>query len=117
MQSGMLESGQITRWLVLAALSLATAVMFAVSLRGNYLFGYSIGQSEEKRWLFGWANVAADVWKAFGLICRLGALVAWLGCNIARANFKSLATKCERSRSVPAKSAATAGRGWKPAAG
>lgn len=64
----MIESGQITRWLVLAALSLATAVMFAVSRRGNYLFGYSIGQSDEKRWLFGWANVAADVWKAFGLI-------------------------------------------------
>jgi hypothetical protein len=64
----MIESAQITRWAVLAALSLATGVMFAVSMRGNYLFGYSLGQSDEKRELFGWANVAADVWKAFGLI-------------------------------------------------
>lgn len=88
----MIESGQFTRWLVVAALSLAAAVMFAVSLRGNYLFGYSIGQSEEKRWLFGWANVAADIWKAFGLIAvtmlwrtkhRRAALVgsvAWFTC-------------------------------------
>src|SRR3990170_3539424 len=68
MRSGMIESGQITRWLVLAALSLATAVMFAVSLRGNYLYGYGLGQTEEKRQLFAWANVAADLWKAFGLI-------------------------------------------------
>lgn len=67
-ESRMIESGQITRWVVLVALSLATAVMFAVSMRGNYLFGYSLGQSEEKRQLFAWANVGADVWKAFGLI-------------------------------------------------
>jgi hypothetical protein len=64
----MIESGLVTRSLVLAALTLATLVMFAVSLRGNYLYGLSIGQSEEKRQLFAWANVAADVWKAFGLI-------------------------------------------------
>ncbi|MFN0217351.1 MAG: hypothetical protein ACKVP4_00910 [Hyphomicrobium sp.] len=64
----MIESAQITRWVVLVALSLATAVMFAVSIRGNYLFGYSLGQTDEKSELFGWANVAADVWKAFGLI-------------------------------------------------
>ena len=64
----MIEGGQITRWIVLAALSLATAVMFAVSIRGNYLYGVSLGQTPEKRELFGWANVAADMWKAFGLI-------------------------------------------------
>lgn len=64
----MSETPPFTRWVVLAALTLATAVMVAVSLRGNFLFGDSIGQSDEKRWLFGWANVAADVWKAFGLI-------------------------------------------------
>ena len=56
-----IESGQLTRWVVLAALSLATGVMFAVSLRGNYLFGYSLGQNDEKRQLFAWANVAAVV--------------------------------------------------------
>jgi hypothetical protein len=46
----------------------ATAGMFLISMRGNYLYGYSIGQSDEKRALFGWANVAADAWKSFGLI-------------------------------------------------
>ena len=44
-----LASAQITRWAVVASLSLATAVMFAVSLRGNYLYGYSLGQTDEKR--------------------------------------------------------------------
>ena len=88
----MIESGQITRWVVLAALSLATAVMFAVSMRGNYLFGYSLGQTDEKRQLFAWANVGADVWKAFGLIAvsmlwrarhrraAAAASIAWLMC-------------------------------------
>ena len=64
----MSSDGRVTRWVVLAALVLATGVMFAVSLRGNYLYGYSLGQSHEKAQLFGWANLAADVWKAFGLI-------------------------------------------------
>lgn len=64
----MTETGRVTRLLVLAALTLATGVMLLVSLHGNFLFGSSLGQSEEKRLLFGWANVGADVWKAFGLI-------------------------------------------------
>ena len=63
-----IDGAYVTRCVVLVALSLATAVMFAVSLRGNYLFGYGLGQTPEKRQLFAWANVAADVWKAFGLI-------------------------------------------------
>ena len=63
-----IDGAYLTRCVVLVALSLATAVMFAVSLRGNYLFGYGLGQTPEKRQLFAWANVAADVWKAFGLI-------------------------------------------------
>lgn len=90
--SATIESSPFTRWVVLAALSLATVVIFAVSMRGNFLYGYSIGQSEEKRWLFGCANVAADVWKAFGLIAvtllwrarqrrtALLASLAWLVC-------------------------------------
>lgn len=53
---------------VIAVLGCATAGMFIVSMRGNYLFGYGMGQTPEKRELFAWANVAADVWKAFGLI-------------------------------------------------
>jgi hypothetical protein len=59
---------QITRLVAIGALSAATATMFFISLRGNYLYGYGIGQSDEKRLLFAWANVAADVWKAFGLV-------------------------------------------------
>ena len=58
----------VARWLAIAALSLATAAMFLISLRGNYLYGYGIGQTDEKRLLFAWANVAADIWKAFGLV-------------------------------------------------
>src|ERR1044072_5219599 len=58
----------LTRWLAIGALSAATACMFLISLRGNYLYGYGIGQTDEKRLLFAWANVAADVWKAFGLV-------------------------------------------------
>jgi len=61
-------SGQLMRLSVIGALGLATGAMFFVSMRGNYLFGYGIGQTPEKRELFAWANVAADVWKAFGLI-------------------------------------------------
>ena len=89
---------QITRWVAVGALTLATAAMFLISLRGNYLYGYSIGQSEEKRLLFAWANVAADVWKAFGLVALtmlwrsrhrriafVGSL-AWLVCLLSGIN-------------------------------
>jgi hypothetical protein len=83
-----IESAQITRWAVLAALSLATAVMIAVSIRGNYLFGYGLGQTPEKRELFAWANVAADVWKAFGL---LAVSMLWRNKHRRAASFASLA--------------------------
>jgi hypothetical protein len=56
------------RWLVIVVLATATAGMVAVSLRANYLFGYGFGQTEEKAHVFGWANVAADLWKVSGLI-------------------------------------------------
>lgn len=59
---------RLTRWLAIAALTVATGAMFLISLRGNYLYGYGLGQTDEKRFLFAWANVAADVWKAFGLV-------------------------------------------------
>lgn len=86
------EGERLTRWIVLLALTTATAVVFLVSLRGNYLYGYSLGQTEEKRTLFAWANVGADLWKAFGLIAismlwrarhRRAAVIggiAWLMC-------------------------------------
>jgi hypothetical protein len=82
----------VTRWLVVSVLGAATLGMFLISMRGNFLYGYSIGQSEEKRTLFGWANVAADVWKSFGLIAvtmlwrnrnrhaALAGTLAWLVC-------------------------------------
>ncbi len=90
----MVSSPQIARWFVLLALGAATGVMLLVSLRGNFLYGYSLGQSDEKRLLFGWANVGADIWKSFGLIAvgllwrakrwraAAGASVAWLMCLI-----------------------------------
>jgi hypothetical protein len=62
------ETNQIVRWLVIIVLGAATAGMAAVSLRANYLFGYGFGQTPEKAHVFGWANVAADLWKVSGLI-------------------------------------------------
>src|SRR5439155_25814324 len=62
------ETSRIVRWLVIIVLSVATAGMVIVSLRANYLFGYGFGQSPERAHVFGWANVAADLWKVGGLI-------------------------------------------------
>src|ERR687894_639562 len=56
------------RWSVVLALGIATGLIYVVSLRGNYLYGLSLGQTSEKRELFAWANVAADIWKGFGLV-------------------------------------------------
>ena len=44
--------------------------MVAVSLRANYLFGYGFGQTPEKAQVFGWANVAADLWKVVRSHCH-----------------------------------------------
>jgi hypothetical protein len=60
------------RWGVMLVLALATATMFAVSLRANYLYGYGIGQTPETRLAIAWANVGADLWKGFGLIAVVG---------------------------------------------
>ena len=62
------EANRVVRWSVILLLSAATAGMAAVSMRANYLFGYGFGQTPEKATVFGWANVAADVWKIAGLI-------------------------------------------------
>src|SRR5438876_5081021 len=85
------EVSGVTRWAVLLALTGATALIYIVSLRGNYLYGYGLGQTAEKRELFAWANVAADIWKGVGLIAvvllwrthkriALMAALAWLVC-------------------------------------
>ena len=87
-----LRSEDVTRGIVVVVLGAATVAMFLISMRGNYLYGYGLGQSDEKRTLFAWANVAADVWKAFGLIAAtvlwrnhhrriaLAGFVAWAVC-------------------------------------
>jgi len=62
------ETNRFVRWLVILILGAATAGMVAVSLRANYLFGYGFGQTPEKAQVFGFANVAADLWKVTGLI-------------------------------------------------
>ena len=81
------EHSRAVRWVVMLVLTLATATMFAVSMRANYLYGYSIGQSPETRFAIAWANVGADLWKGFGLIAvvalwrarsRRAAIAVWL---------------------------------------
>src|SRR2546423_992524 len=62
------ESSRTVRVLVILVLGIATGGMIAVSLRANFLFGYGFGQTPEKAYVFGWANAAADIWKAAGLI-------------------------------------------------
>src|SRR6476620_7023972 len=53
---------------VIVVLALATSAMYAVSMRANYLYGYGIGQSADTKIAIAWANVAADLWKGFGVI-------------------------------------------------
>jgi hypothetical protein len=57
---------------VIVVLAVATGAMYAVSMRANYLYGYGIGQSTDTKLAIAWANVAADVWKGFGLIVAAG---------------------------------------------
>ena len=72
------ESNRTVRVLVILVLGIATGGMIAVSLRANFLFGYGFGQTPEKAYVFGWANVAADIWKAAGLIVMM---VPWSTCK------------------------------------
>ena len=60
------------RIVVIVVLALATGAMYAVSMRANYLYGYGIGQSADTKLAIAWANVAADLWKGFGLIVAVG---------------------------------------------
>jgi hypothetical protein len=62
------QGSQTIRWAVIVVLGVATLGMTAVSMRANYLFGYGFGQTPEKAQVFGYANVAADLWKVAGLI-------------------------------------------------
>jgi hypothetical protein len=90
--------GQLTRWVVLGALSVATVLVLGVSVRGNYLYGHSLGQTDEKKLLFAWANVGIDLWKSFGLIAltllwrtkqrrlAFGAALSWALCLVFGVN-------------------------------
>jgi hypothetical protein len=92
------SSEHVSRWIVIVVLGAATMTMFLISMRGNYLYGHAVGQSDEKRVLFAWANVAADVWKSFGLIAvtvlwrhrhrrvAIAGAAAWLVCLLSGVN-------------------------------
>ena len=70
------------RWLVLCAGGLATAAMLGISMRVNFLFGYSLGQTPERAEVFGWVSVISDLWKALGPICFIALFRArrqWAG--------------------------------------
>lgn len=85
------EHSRVVRWSVLTALSVSTALIYVVSARANFLYGYGLGQTPQKQELFAWARVAADIWKGFGLIAvvilwrshkgiALVAIAAWSIC-------------------------------------
>ena len=42
--------------------------MLCISMRVNFLFSYSLGQTPERAEVFGWVSVISDLWKALGLI-------------------------------------------------
>ena len=56
------------RSLLIGVGALATLGMVAISMRLNYLYGYSLGQTVERAQAFAWMNVIADVWKGIGPI-------------------------------------------------
>ena len=56
------------RQLFLIVGGVATAVMLLISMRLNFLFGYSLGQTPEKAWVFGFVSVVSDAWKGLGPI-------------------------------------------------
>ena len=80
------------RWLFLIVGGVATAAMLGISMRLNFLFGSSLGQTPEKAWVFGWVSVISDAWKGLGPISILalfrarhrwstaGAALIWIVC-------------------------------------
>ena len=56
------------RQLFLIVGGVATAAMLLISMRLNFLFGYSLGQTPEKAWVFGFVSVVSDAWKGLGPI-------------------------------------------------
>src|SRR5271157_522358 len=80
------------RQLSLIVGGVATAAMLLISMRLNFLFGFSLGQTPEKAWVFGWVSVISDAWKGLGPIFILalfrarhrwstaGAALIWIVC-------------------------------------
>ncbi len=62
------------RWLFLIVGGLATALMLAISMCLNFLFGFSLGQTTERAWVFGSVSVISDAWKGLGPILILALL-------------------------------------------
>ena len=56
------------RWFSLCAGGLTTAAMLYISMRINFFFGYSLGQTPERAEVFGSVSVISDCWKALGPI-------------------------------------------------
>ena len=56
------------RRILIAVGVIGTVAMLAVSMRLNYLFGYSLGQTPERAQVFAWVSMVADCWKALGPI-------------------------------------------------
>ena len=56
------------RRILIAVGVIGTVAMLAVSMRLNYLFGYSLGQTPERAQVFAWVSMVADCWKAIGPI-------------------------------------------------
>jgi hypothetical protein len=54
------------RWLFLISGGIATAAMLLISMRLNFLFGSSLGQTPEKALVFGCVSVISDAWKGLG---------------------------------------------------
>lgn len=52
--------------------AIATAAMIAISMRLNFLFGYSLGQTPEKALVFGAISAIADAWKGLAPVFIVG---------------------------------------------
>jgi hypothetical protein len=82
------------RRLFLAAGALTAVAMLAISMRLNFLFGYSLGQTVEKAWVFGCVSIVSDAWKGLGpvfilvifrekrVVPAIGAGVIWVACFV-----------------------------------
>ncbi|MGA7323542.1 MAG: hypothetical protein WBX25_03420 [Rhodomicrobium sp.] len=82
------------RWIFLVIGGIATAAMLLISMRLNFLFGFSLGQSAERAWVFGCVSVISDAWKGLGPVLILtlmgrrrwpsafGGALIWIVCFI-----------------------------------